>query len=206
MVDKIKDLRSSPSLIISTIPRKWLLPIICFLLIYDLIITWNITSYAYTKTVELKTINTTTQLTQSTTQTPTLTPTLTPTPTQAIKKVTTVTQATENVNISEYLLTKVNEYRRSLGLSEVSSNSNTCNFAKKRAQELNNNFNHDGFKNLPYPSYSKVVENIAMTSNFANVVNQWINSPGHAENMRADTPFVCIENFGDFYAYEGWKP
>ena len=106
----------------------------------------------------------------------------------------------------------INDYRRSQGLSEVRTDSNTCNFAKIRAQEITNGFNHDGFNNrissktLPYPGYQLVTENLARNSNYKNVVQSWINSPGHAENMRKDTPFVCVESSGDYYAYEGWKP
>jgi len=113
---------------------------------------------------------------------------------------------TPGVDIPEYLLGEVNKYRASQGLSAVSSDSNTCDFAKKRAEELISNFNHDGFKNLPYSSYSRVTENIGMNGDYKEVVNQWINSSGHAENMRQDTPFVCIQSSGNYYAYEGWRP
>jgi uncharacterized protein YkwD len=106
----------------------------------------------------------------------------------------------------------INVYRSSQGLSSVQADKNTCDFAATRAQEIVGNFNHDGFQNrinthtLPYPSYHMVTENIAMTSNYQDVVNMWINSPGHAANMRADTPYVCVAKSGNYYAYEGWKP
>ena len=206
MAVKIKDQKSSPSLIISKIPKKWLLPI-CFILIYGFVMAWDITSYAHTRTIKFNP-----PIVLHLTPTPTLTPTLTitPTPTKSLKptiiQAPTIVPTTTNNSIRDNLLAKVNEYRKSLGLSEVRSNSNTCEFAKKRAQEIMGSFNHDGFKNLPYSTYSKVTENIAMNSNYAEVVNQWIASPGHAENMRADTPFVCIENSGNYYALDGWKP
>lgn len=138
------------------------------------------------------------------TPTPTLSPT--PTPTKIEPTLTPTETPTQSISIKEYLLEEVNKYRQSQGLSQVQSDSNTCDFAKKRAEELSRNFNHDGFKNLPYPSYSKVVENIAMNRDYRKVVNNWINSSGHAQNMREDTPFVCIESYQNFYAYEGWKP
>lgn len=106
----------------------------------------------------------------------------------------------------------VNNYRAAQGLSSVQTDSYTCSFAKTRAKEISVAFNHDGFNNrvasktLPYPSYQSVTENIAMTSNYKDVVNMWINSPGHAANMRADTPYVCVEQYGSYFAYEGWKP
>ena len=107
---------------------------------------------------------------------------------------------------------KINEYRASVGLPSVKTDKYTCEFAVTRAAEIVNNFNHDGFQNrvnsktLPYPSFSSVTENIAMTSNYKDVVNMWINSSGHAANMRKDTPYVCVEKIGNYYAYEGWRP
>ncbi|MDE2026531.1 MAG: hypothetical protein KGJ07_08650, partial [Patescibacteria group bacterium] len=100
----------------------------------------------------------------------------------------------------------------SRGLAQVVSNSLTCDFAKTRALEITTDFSHAGFRNrldnhsLPYANYSLVTENIAETSDYTKVVDLWANSPGHAANMRADTPYVCVEYNGNFYAYEGWKP
>ncbi len=112
---------------------------------------------------------------------------------------------------SNNLLDKINTYRKSQGLGPVATNPLTCDFAQVRAQEISSNFNHDGFNqrlashNLPYKSYSLVTENIAETSS-NNPIEMWIASPGHAANMRADTPFVCVMQFGNYYAYEGLKP
>jgi len=107
---------------------------------------------------------------------------------------------------------EINNYRRSQGLSEVKTDSYTCDFAAIRAQEISSAFNHDGFSNrlssktLPYPSYSVVIENLAKISDYQKVVTLWINSSGHAANMRKDTPFVCVAQNGNFFAYEGFKP
>ncbi len=150
--------------------------------------------------------------------TPTPLPTSTPTPTK-IPPTPTPTQAaalapqpSSSDGVQSYIMQKINDYRRSVGLSSVAVDSNTCSFAKSRAQEITSNFNHDGFTNrinshsLPYTSYHEVTENIAMTSDYQEVVTMWINSPGHAENMRQDTPYVCVEKSGNYYAYEGWRP
>lgn len=132
------------------------------------------------------------------------TPSLSPTPQTA----STVSYEQKKT----YIMNAINNYRSSLGLSQVSNNSETCNFAKTRAGEITLNFNHDGFRNrinsktLPYLSYHMVSENIAMNSNYKNVVSSWINSSGHAANMRQDTPYVCVEGSGNYWAYEGWKP
>lgn len=133
-------------------------------------------------------------------------PTPTPTP---IKSGPTPTITT---SVTDYLLDQVNAYRKTQGLSSVSSNSETCAFAETRVKEIASSFNHDGFTNrinshtLPYPGYHEVTENIAMNSNYRDVVSSWIKSLGHAANMRADTPYVCIAQSGNYYAYEGWRP
>ena len=114
--------------------------------------------------------------------------------------------------IQNYIMSGINSYRKSLGLSEVKTDSYSCSFARTRAQEISTAFNHDGFTNrvnsrtLPYPSYSLITENIAMNPDYKNVVGAWINSAPHAENMRRDTPYVCVEKYGNYYAYEGWRP
>ncbi len=143
---------------------------------------------------------------------PTPTPTATPSPTPTKAKPTSTPAPTSSPSIPDYLLNKVNDYRKSNGLPAVNSNSETCSFAATRAKEISTSFNHDGFTNrinnhtLPYASYHQITENIAMNSDYRGVVDQWINSPGHAENMKKDTPFVCIAKYGNYYAYEGWKP
>lgn len=132
-----------------------------------------------------------------------LKPTVTPTPTTTFSSVT---------DVQTYIMNEINKYRASAGLPYVQTSNETCNFAKVRAEEISINFNHDGFNNrvnnhtLPYATWSKITENLAMTSSYKNVVSMWANSSGHAANMRADTPFVCVAQYGNYYAYEGMKP
>jgi uncharacterized protein YkwD len=115
-------------------------------------------------------------------------------------------------DVSTYILKGVNEYRTSLGLSPVTNNQETCSFATIRAQEIANGFNHDGFYNrvnshtIPYAKWSHAVENIAQAPDYKEVVTLWKNSPGHAANMRDNTPYVCIMQSGSYYAYEGMRP
>ena len=110
------------------------------------------------------------------------------------------------------MLNAINAYRKQNALSAVQPDKYTCGFATVRAKEIVTNFSHDGFsqrlnlKTLPYPGYSLITENIAMTSNYQQVVNMWIASPGHALNMKKDTPYVCVAYSGNYYAYEGWRP
>lgn len=138
---------------------------------------------------------------------------ITPTPSKNYATSTAVPSLTYSSDEKKiYIMQAINQYRMSLGLNSVSTNDATCNFAKIRAQEIASNFSHDGFTQriqnhtLPYSNYSLVTENIAETANYQEVVAMWKNSPGHAANMRANTPFVCVENYGNYYAYEGWNP
>lgn len=162
-------------------------------------------------------VSTTTPETPTPTFTPSPTPTLTPTPTftptPTIKPKPTIIKTppvSSSGGLSD-LLSQVNQYRKDNGLPSVVSNAETCSFAKLRAQEVSSDFSHAGFTNrvnnhtLPY-TYHEVTENIAMNSNQNDVVPEWIKSPGHAENMRKNTPYVCIEKFGEYYVYEGLRP
>lgn len=148
-------------------------------------------------------------LTVAPTANPTTRPTNTPTPTRRV----TATPIQSNTDDKQtYIMNAINSYRASKGLASVRTSSETCQFASIRAQEIARSFNHDGFRNrintntIPYNNWSLITENIAMTSNYKNVVTMWSNSPGHAANMQKDTPFVCVEDYGNYYAYEGMRP
>jgi len=151
--------------------------------------------------------------------TPTATPKPSNSPQPTIKPVSSSAPVITS-NVKDYIMNGINNYRAQNGLSKVQTDSNTCNFAKIRAKEISTSFNHNGFtsrvnsKTLPYSGYSSVTENIAMhpdyqqavPDGYKQVVPMWINSPSHAANMRADTPYVCVESYGNYYAYEGWRP
>jgi uncharacterized protein YkwD len=121
-------------------------------------------------------------------------------------------QLSSSMNIQNYIMKQINDYRKSLNIPEVNTDPHTCAFAKIRAEEISRDFSHSGFNkrisenSLPYPNFTQITENIALNSNYQDVVPQWISSSGHAENMRRDTPFVCVEKYGNYFAYEGFKP
>lgn len=152
----------------------------------------------------------------SLTPSPTIKPTLSPSPT--IKPTRIPTPRPSSTIISsysakkDYIMNAINDYRTSQGVTKVSTDPYTCDFAKIRAKEISINFNHDGFRqridsnSLPYPSYKKVVENISLNSNYQNVVKNWINSASHAQNLRADTKYGCVEFAGNYFVYLGWQP
>lgn len=120
-------------------------------------------------------------------------------------------QTGQLADVSSFILRGVNQYRTSLGLPPVQSSLQTCAFAKIRAQEITQHFTHDGFykrvnsHTVPYAYWTRAVENIAETPNFKEVATLWKNSPEHALNMRDNTPYVCIVQDGNYYAYEGMR-
>ena len=140
----------------------------------------------------------------------TVLPTVTMQPTQPPQQP--VQSAPQLSDVSAYILQGVNDYRASLGLSPVQSSQETCDFANVRAQEIASGFNHDGFYNrvnnhtIPYSQWSHATENIAQAPDYHEVVTLWKNSPEHAANMRDNTPYVCIEQYQSYFAYEGMRP
>lgn len=121
--------------------------------------------------------------------------------------IQTPVQASEEFN----LITKVNEFRKSKGLTAVKTNMQTCNFAQIRAKEAAESFTHEGFynrissKTLPYPRYRLVTENLAWAPKNQDAVQMWVNSPTHAANMLKNINFACIKKQGDYYAFEGLR-
>lgn len=121
-------------------------------------------------------------------------------------------EALTEKTVTAYIITEINAYRSSLKLKPVQVSDETCDFAKIRAAEIVSNFSHDEFNRrvkmgrLPYKHWTVITENIAMTSDYKEVEKLWEHSPGHAKNMRADTPYVCVIRHGKYFAYLGMKP
>ena len=128
-----------------------------------------------------------------------------------ITPVVSASKLTEK-DVMAYIMKEINIYRASLKLKAVQTSDETCDFAKIRAQEITTNFSHDRFRQrvkagtLPYVHWTVITENIAMTSNYKEVVTMWAHSKGHAKNMQADTPYVCVVRDGKYFAYVGMKP
>ncbi len=103
----------------------------------------------------------------------------------------------------------INQFRVQNGLPQVFSSRDTCSFAQTRAQEIVNNFNHNGFQQriqnhrLPYQTYVTVVENLAMNTNYLDVLNAWVASPGHKENLLRHLQFGCVGDSGVYFTFEG---
>jgi uncharacterized protein YkwD len=142
---------------------------------------------------------------------------LTPTSKPTVKPTASSTPTITPANIptddkTAFFINAINDYRRQNKLSDVKTSKETCDFAAIRAKEISTGFNHSGFEKriqndtIPFASWSLITENIAMTSNYKDVINMWIKSPGHAANMRKDTPYVCVMQYNNYFAYEGMRP
>lgn len=138
---------------------------------------------------------------------PTVIPTSPP-----VKPTDTPVHTDTSTGSNSFILSQINQYRTTNGLSPASTDPRTCSFALLRANEISKNFSHSGFtsrrdsSSLPYPSWTKATENIAMNSDYRQVFITWKNSLGHSANMLQDTPYICVRSVGNFHAMEGWRP
>jgi uncharacterized protein YkwD len=107
---------------------------------------------------------------------------------------------------------QINDFRAGKGLPAFTTDGYTCSLAVARAGEITGNFSHDGFrsridnKTLPYPSFTGISENIAMNGDPNAVVQGWIDSPGHNENLSKSHAHACVGKSGNYYVFESWNP
>jgi len=152
----------------------------------------------------------------SPTPTATPSPTITPTPTKTIVSPTKAPVESAPVvssgDTALELMKQINDFRAGKGLGSFSTDGYTCSFAVTRAKEIESDFSHSGFRNridgksLPYPSFTGISENIAMNSDPNAVVQGWIDSPGHNENLSNSHAHACVGKSGNNYAFESWNP
>lgn len=139
---------------------------------------------------------------------------------QSLYRLKLVTPITNNLNTNNNNFTnvnwtdQVNAYRTQFGLSSISEDSHSCDFAQKRSADIVTDFSHSGF-NLNniltyYPTYRYAIENIAYGQQDNTIIQAWINSPSHAENMRSNVTYLCtrktISNGRNYYVMEGYRP
>lgn len=209
----------------------WAIPLIIFATI-GVVPTNNLPTPAHTFGLEISPPPSPLQPSASPTPSPTPTPSpsLAPSPTHAqapttspkgspssaIKAEPEEKKAEVNVNASGdvplSIMQQINDFRASNGLPPFSTEGYTCGFANLRAGEVANDFSHSGFRgridgnSLPYPGFSGISENIAMNSDPGNVVQSWIDSPGHNENLRKSHAHACVGRNGSYYVFESWNP
>ncbi len=153
---------------------------------------------AYIQKNNKNTNKTTTSTTKSTPiQTPTQTtkPTPTKTPALTTKPAPTTTPSSELSSYADQVLKLVNQERAKAGLPALTTNKTLQAAANKRAQEIVQSFSHtrpDGSSTFTVLddygiSYRSAGENIAYGQRTpADVMNAWMNSPGHRANILKD--------------------
>ena len=109
---------------------------------------------------------------------------------------TTSTTTSDFSKFGEDILTKINQHRRSRGLSPLQINNLITTEAEKHSQQMasgKTTFGHSGYdarinriSNQLGPA-RKSAENVALGSKSVDeVVSGWLNSPGHRKNIEGD--------------------
>jgi uncharacterized protein YkwD len=136
--------------------------------------------------------NTTTNSTPTQTPASTTKPTPTQTPAPTTKPASTATPSSDLSSYANQVLNIVNQERAKAGLPALTTNKTLQAAANKRAQEIVQSFSHtrpDGSScftvlNDYGISYRSAGENIAYGQRTpAEVMNGWMNSPGHRANI-----------------------
>ena len=107
------------------------------------------------------------------------------------------------------LYTLIQGYRVNNGLEPYIMSQKLCDIADIRLKETQIKFSHDGFDAKRFcPSDCFIGENLAEGYTDEQVLlNAWLESPTHAENLKRDFMFTCIRTvngyavqiFGNFY-------
>lgn len=144
-------------------------------------VTVTTTKRASTATTKKTTTTTTTKKTTATTTT---------------KKTTTTTKPQETVDlhaIGEYMTTLINRERAAAGVAPVAHRADLQSYASLRAAEIKEQFSHtrpdgtDCFTVFGDRFFWAMGENIAMGQRtIEEVMEDWMNSPGHRENILSE--------------------
>ena len=91
----------------------------------------------------------------------------------------------------------VNQWRNDAGYDQYVESEELCKIAEARVKEIQVDFSHKGFYNYN-TNYIKS-ENIA--KNFTNasfLINDWVNSPTHLDNLKKSYKHSCIAVDNDY--------
>jgi uncharacterized protein YkwD len=112
------------------------------------------------------------------------------------------TQTSSHADMEEDILSQINQYRRSKGLSALKLNNEISAEAEKHSQRMASGkvpLGHSGFSSRIQQiadhvgHISRSAENVAYGSrNAKEVVTGWINSPGHRQNIEGDFTLTGI--------------
>lgn len=109
----------------------------------------------------------------------------------------------------EYVLRQINALRARYDIAApVISSPDTCEYAKRRAEEIARDFSHEGFRASAPRFYRRgrlFSENLAYKYTRENVVRAWEKSPAHLKILLLDTQYMCVVRHGEYWALEGLK-
>lgn len=141
---------------------------------------------------------------------PLFVPIVTPTPKPVVKIHLRILTDEHQV-----VLDNINKYRVSQGKAEVKAESEACDIAEDRSFTVSKIWiqpnpsqpqMHQGFLDYKLPYDGQWFENLSRGYSAYNVVDAWIASPEHRDNLLADMKYVCVENTGVFWVMIGWQP
>ena len=95
----------------------------------------------------------------------------------------------------ETVFADVQEWRRDVGKPEYKVDDKLCELAEERSEEIINYWSHDGFKGLIFKTeFKSLGENLSKDFvNPHNVLNAWLQSELHRNNLEADYTSSCLE-------------
>jgi len=124
--------------------------------------------------------------------------------------------AVENPKIEKSeLFTLINEWRKENGYSEYQEHPFACLLAEERLPQVTKNWSHSGFLDsvseiqtkFPETEDSVFGENLAQNSlNEKEILNKWLFSVPHRENLEYDAPYSCIATDGNYVVHIFYKP
>lgn len=117
------------------------------------------------------------------------------------------------VEQEKLIYTQIAQFRKQHDRKPTVPDDDSCLFALKRAKDLPQSFEHDGFteENLrsAYGFYFGAGENLARGAQADNLVPAWINSPTHKAILLGDFDYLCVEwiteNGVNYYALEAYS-
>lgn len=129
---------------------------------------------------------------------------------RSIKRAASTALAT----LERSVFQNINQYRQQQGLSSMRLNSAITQQARQHSQSMANHraLSHDGFSSRVLTIRNSIplrasAENVAFNQGFSNptaqIVNGWLKSPGHFQNIMGDYNLtgvgVAQNNQGEFY-------
>lgn len=92
----------------------------------------------------------------------------------------------------------INEYRQQNGLDELVVDQELCKLAETRLKDIQTDFSHDNFKSEAlnyFDEFYLIGENLAeYQTSVDQLVNQWVESPTHKQNILYNYDKTCVRS------------